>query len=211
MRQPIVQDGTSVKHQVQGLDVQGLDVQGQGLQKVSSRPRPWPRGLHHWIATKFQRLRPCFLGPATRIDYWKYCPMSRHFVNQRWRLLTGSRKLRKSQLVYMIATTLQWLHPCFQCRATRIDYCGYCPMSGHVVNQRLNRKCEIQDGGYKTGINVISACRQVGNEILTATPIFKGSAFKQDYQQYCMIKTERWNTRWQAQNLMQWYIDLYTS
>ena len=46
MRQPIVQDGTSVKLQGQG---QGLDVQGQGqgLQKVSSRPRPWPRGLHH--------------------------------------------------------------------------------------------------------------------------------------------------------------------
>jgi len=43
MRQPLVQDGTSVKLQGQGLDVrgqgQGLDVQGQGqgLQKRSSR------------------------------------------------------------------------------------------------------------------------------------------------------------------------------
>jgi len=29
----------------------------------------------HIIATKFQRLHPCFRGQATWIDYWEYCPM----------------------------------------------------------------------------------------------------------------------------------------
>ena len=40
---------------------------------------------------------------------------------------------------------------------------------------RLNRKCEIQDGGQKTGSDNITACRQVRNEISTATPMFQGS------------------------------------
>jgi len=43
------------------------------------------------IATKFQRLYPCFRGQATRIDYWEYCTVCGHVVNQRWRPLTGSR------------------------------------------------------------------------------------------------------------------------
>jgi len=36
------------------------------------------------------------------------------------------RKLRISQLVYMIATTFQRLHPCFRGQATRIDYWNLC-------------------------------------------------------------------------------------
>jgi len=46
--------------------------------------------LVYMIATKFQRLHPCFRGPATRIGYWEYRPMSGRDLNQRWRPLTGS-------------------------------------------------------------------------------------------------------------------------
>jgi len=37
--------------------------------------------LLYMIATKFQRLTPCFLGKVTQIDSWEYCPMSGYVVN----------------------------------------------------------------------------------------------------------------------------------
>jgi len=43
------------------------------------------------IATKFQRLHPCFRSQATRIDYCEYCPMSGIVEIQRWWSLTRSR------------------------------------------------------------------------------------------------------------------------
>jgi len=46
------------------------------------------------------------------------------------------RILRISQLVYMIATTFQRLHPCFRAQATRKDYWKYCPMPAYVIHQR---------------------------------------------------------------------------
>jgi len=47
--------------------------------------------LLYMIATKFQRLYPCFWGWVSRKDYWKYCLMSEYVVYQRWRPLTASR------------------------------------------------------------------------------------------------------------------------
>jgi len=43
------------------------------------------------IATKFQRLYPCFWGQVTRKEEWEYFLMSGYVVNQRWRPLTGNR------------------------------------------------------------------------------------------------------------------------
>jgi len=47
--------------------------------------------LLYMIATKFQRLHPCVWDQATRVAYWKYCPISGHVGSQRWKPLTGSR------------------------------------------------------------------------------------------------------------------------
>jgi len=61
--------------------------------------------------------------------------MSGYVINQRWQPLTGvDRKLRVSQLVYMIAAKFQRLHPCFQGQAIQMNC--WEPMYGHVVNQR---------------------------------------------------------------------------
>jgi len=46
------------------------------------------------------------------------------------------RILRLSQLVYVIATKFQRLHPYFRGQTTDLDYWEYCPMSGYDVNQR---------------------------------------------------------------------------
>jgi len=47
--------------------------------------------LLYIIATKFQRLYPCFWGWVTRRDWLEYCLMCEYVVYQRWRPLTGSR------------------------------------------------------------------------------------------------------------------------
>jgi len=43
---------------------------------------------------------------------------------------------------------------------------------------QLNRKCKIQDGGHKTGSNVIQACRQYCNIISTSAAMFQVSSFE---------------------------------
>jgi len=53
-----------------------------------------------------------------------------HSVISKWRSLIGSRKLRKSQIVCMIATKFQRLYPCFRDQATQLDRCEYSPTSG---------------------------------------------------------------------------------
>jgi len=58
----------------------------------------------------------------------------------------------------------------------------------NTTGTRPNQKGKIQDGGNKTGINDISACRQVSNETPTAT--FYALAIKWDYRQDGMIWQE---------------------
>jgi len=43
------------------------------------------------IATKFQRLCPCFRGRTTRLKYSEECTMYGLGINQRWLPITGSR------------------------------------------------------------------------------------------------------------------------
>ena len=78
-------------------------------------------------------------------------------------------QLHKSQLVYMIITKFQRIYPCFQGRATGLDYSGSslaCALEG---NQRWRPVT-----GRRKDITNISACAHVSNEILTAIPMFSG-------------------------------------
>jgi len=75
------------------------------------------------MATKFQRLHPCFRGQTTGIDYWAYFPMSWYVLNQRWWPLQDVYViLRMSQLVNMIAKKFQRLQPCLWGQTTGLDY-----------------------------------------------------------------------------------------
>ena len=85
------------------------------------------------------------------------CKVSNHFRST----------CRLSQLVYMIATTFQRLHPCFPGQATRRDYLGYCLTSGYVGNRRWRPLT-----GSRLKITYPSARIHDSNVIPTAIPMF---------------------------------------
>jgi len=48
-----------------------------------------------WIGNS-NNCTPLYLDQATGIDYWEYCPMSGHVVNQKWRPFTGSNNVNNT-------------------------------------------------------------------------------------------------------------------
>ena len=104
--------------------------------------------LVYIIATKFQRLYPCFRGRATRFDYCGDGPTCWFVKNWRWWPVTGSiYDISVSKLVYTIATILQRLYiPMF-------FGSGYKTRLWWLLDRRRVDLWTVKDGVYKLPVN----------------------------------------------------------
>ena len=97
--------------------------------------------LVHNVATKFQRLYPCFQGLEIQWNYFWYCVMQAEVRNPRWRL-TNTGNIHISACILRsckILTAKPYAHgPGVQC-----SYALYCVMQAEIINPRwrlTNRK-----------------------------------------------------------------------
>ena len=126
------------------------------------------------MATKFQRLYPCFRVRATRLHYCGDCSTCGFVSNQRWRPVTGN--------IYDITQISASTHDCREIPTavamfSRSRYTTGlqkdCPTCGFVRNQWRWPVTWSRDD-----ITHISACIHDSNGIPTAIPMFSGSGNK---------------------------------
>ena len=87
------------------------------------------------IGMKFQRLPPCFLGPATQWKYTECCATKPEVGNRRWR--PPKPEVLISQLVDEIETKFQRLHPCFRGSVIQWKYYECCLTKPEVRNPTI--------------------------------------------------------------------------
>jgi len=141
-----------------------------------SKWRPWTGSTYitlvssvvYVIATKFQRLRPCFRGLATRLEYSQEWPMFGSVGNQRWLPITGSR--------YKLSHISASIHDRNEIPTAILMFSRSGNMTRvltRMTDVRISRKSKmlpLTGSGYK--ISHISASIHDKNEIPTAMPIF---------------------------------------
>jgi len=110
------------------------------------------------LATKFQRLYPCFRGFLTQVCYMQH--HRKLFFNYKSNMAAVKPEILLYQCRYELETKFQRLYPCFR---------GTCPTQLFIFN--IAGSCfqlQIQDGGRSVGMHrkIQYIGRQTGNTII---------------------------------------------